>query len=126
MTDKEYEKQKKRIQKLIRKWVKRLGLGWWKIDFNYHRELRNEPTNYNPNGEWNCPMATGSDFYYLTASVDVYLSVIKDVSDELLEECFLHEMMHIFLKPMSTGKTAKEEELVATKLARAFIWSQKD
>lgn len=129
MTDKEYEQQKNRIRKLIKKWVKPLGLNWWRIDFEYKRENKSilESTNYSPkdiNGNWVCAMDTRADPYYLTACVTCYLPVLVNVDDEDLEEYFLHELMHIFLRPMRHKKTANEEELVATKLAQAFIWSQ--
>jgi hypothetical protein len=128
MTDKEYRIQKARIRKLIKKWVKPLGLGWWRVTFDYHREQPPSNTDYAPksvNGTWVSAMTTMADPYYLTATIDCYLNVLKDCKDDDLEEYFVHELMHVLLSPMHHKKKAAEEELVATKLAQAVIWTNK-
>jgi hypothetical protein len=128
MNDKEYETQKGRIKKLTAKWVKAIGLGWYKINIEYIREEKQpENTDYSPkviDGKWVTALDTSCDPYYLTAQIRCYLPILKDMDDEDLEEYFLHELMHIFLSPMHTKAKAKEEELVCTKLAQAFVWSQ--
>lgn len=130
MTDREYEFEKKRIRKLIKKWVKPIGLDWWTINFVFERQEKNpyEKFDYSPkdiNGIWACAMDTRADPYYLTATITCYLPILKNIDDSDLEEYFLHELMHVFLRPMHNKQTAKEEELVATKLAQAFVWSKK-
>ena len=129
MTDKEYEFQKKRIRRLIKKWIKPIGLNWWKIDIEYDRGIRDDNSNpaYSPKvvkGKWVTMMETNCDPYYLKANIVCYLPDVARIEDEELEETFLHELMHIFLSPMKSKQKAKEEELVATKLAQAFIWSK--
>jgi len=129
MTDKEYRQQKQRVRKLIKKWVRPLGLNWWRIDFAYERINKHEgqPT-YAPmdvGGYFEVVMETRCDPYYLKAHITVYLQVTQDLDDDDLEQSFLHELMHVFLSPMKTKQKAGEEELVATKLAQAFMWSSK-
>lgn len=128
MTDKEYKQQKERVRKLIKRWVRPLGLNWWKIDFVYERsEKTQDDTDYSPKaikGKWTCALDTSCDPYYLTAEIRAFLPILQDINDEDLEEYFVHELMHVFLSPMHSKKTAKEEEQVATKLAQAFIWSR--
>jgi len=131
MTDKGYNLQLKRVRALKKKWFSKLGMGWWKIDINYYDIPRKADlkTAYSPkimNGYWESAMVTCCDPFYLTASIEVYTPIIKNMSDEELEETFLHECMHIFLSPMHAQKTADQEEQVATRLARAFIWSTKN
>jgi len=70
-------------------------------------------------------MATRADYNYLQATIIAYLPQVKELTDDDLEETYLHECMHILLSPMKHKSLAKEEELVATQLARAFIWSKK-
>jgi hypothetical protein len=131
MTDKEYEKQKRRIRKLIKKWVKPLGLHWWRMDFAYRRDANtNHTASYSPklngNGnQWVVVMDTSADPYYRKGLITVYLPELQDMPDDELEECFLHELMHVFLSPMHNQKVAKEEESVAQSLALAFIWINK-
>lgn len=127
MTDKEYKREKQRIQKLIEKWVRPIGLGWWRIKFEYEREEPDsrEKTAYAPKvvGDyWRSVMVTTCDPNYLRASVVSYLTQTRNIDDEELEETFVHELMHIFLAPMSHEDHAAEEERVATLLARGFIY----
>lgn len=128
MNDREYTKQKTRVRKLIKKWVKALGFGWWQMEFAYCRESKHdtEPTAYSPKlsgNRWVTIMETGSDPYYKKAMITVYIPEIVDLGDDELEEVFLHELMHVFLSPMKDRKHAKEEEFVAQSLAQAFIWA---
>ena len=48
MKDKEYDKQKKRVEKLFWKWRTPLGLGWWKIDLRYSDIKSESETIYAP------------------------------------------------------------------------------
>jgi hypothetical protein len=129
MNDKEYREQKERIRKLVKKWCRTLGLRWWTIDFIYHRDRKdpNEKSVYSPialQGMWETAFSVHSDAYYLTASVDCYLPILAQITDDKLEPMFLHEMMHIFLSRLHSKKKDEEEELVATQLANAILWSR--
>lgn len=127
MTDKEYREQKKRIELLIKKWVRVLGLNWWKLTYVYVRGTNdNADTNYAPftgkNNQFTCIMDVTTDYYYKTATICFYLETIKEYDD--IEAYFVHELMHIFLKPVQTKHKHAEEELVATQLADAIIWAR--
>ena len=125
MKEIEYKKQKNRVEKLFWKWRTPLGLGWWKIELHYSDEESKSELTYAPpdiDTKYTCIFDVHSDYYYNTATITAYLPIVKNVKDEDLERYFLHEMMHILLRPMKHKDTAKEEELVATKLADAFGW----
>lgn len=127
MTDKEYREQKKRIKVLIDKWINPLGLNWWELTYGYVRGTNDSAeTNYAPfagkNRQFTCIMEVSTDYYYKTANIDFYLETIKGYED--IERYFVHELMHIFLKPLQSKGKYDEEELVATHLANAFIWSR--
>lgn len=125
MTDKEYEAQKKRIRYLTAKWVKTLGLGWWRIDIAYDRNPpAREGYEYSPSDSqnWDVAMTCVSDPNYCKALITFYCSVTKGLSDSDLEEAFLHELMHIMVSPMRSKQKAGEEERVATLLARGILW----
>lgn len=126
MTEKQIEKQKKRITKLANKWLSILGLRHWKIYFIFEKEKEKPETKYKP-GElkivgdvWDIVMTTQVDPYYLEAKITVYLPTIKEFDDDEVEESFLHECCHIMVSPISRPNKPKEEELVATTLARAI------
>lgn len=126
MTKKELNIQKRRVQRLADKWIQPLGLGWWRIDLLYSTEVdRSGMTTYQPadiGGTYETVFAVGTDHNYMIARITAILPVIAQIEDERLEEYFVHELMHIFLRPMRTKQCAGEEEQVATRLARAFLW----
>lgn len=129
MTDREYKQQKARIRVLIDKWTKPLGLRWWRIEYVYCREKRDESESsaYRPpqvGNNWMTAFATIADPYYLSATITAYFPTLIDLSDEDLEEYFIHELMHVLLSPMHHKSTQKEEEQVATRLAQSFMWTK--
>lgn len=124
MTDKDFNTQKQRIRKLIKKWHKTLGLNWFRIEYVYSRERHSDgPSNYEPEGDWDTAADCLADANYLTATITFYLPNLVNIKDDELEEIYLHECMHVFLKPMQTKQKAAEEERVATMLARAMVWA---
>lgn len=131
MTNQEYQHELRRVRKLKKKWIANLGLRRWSLAFHYYQERKSpsESMSYSPknvNGVWECAMDTTCDPYYQDAAISIYLPVCKDLDDAQLELTFLHECMHILLSWMHHPKTAKEEELVATTLAQAFVWTSKE
>lgn len=128
MTDKEYREQKRRVELLIKKWVQPLGLNWWELTYVWVRGSHDpaEVTNYAPfsgrQGEYTCIMDVSTDYYYKTATIRFFLETIREYDD--IERYFVHELMHIFLKPMQSKGKYAEEELIATHLANAFIWTR--
>lgn len=122
MTDKEYLQQKRRVEKLAKYWVNRIGLGWWRIDFHYIRDGWEEPSTIE---YFNTLMLTRSDWTYRLASIQINVVKLVDVGDELLEECFVHELCHILINAMSTPTKRNEEEFTATTVAKGFIGLKK-
>lgn len=126
MNDKEYRKQRKRVKDLVKKWHHKLGMSWWKVDYVYERDTKKERnTNYDcANIDSEVVADTTTDFWYGWATITFYLPVVSGRTDDELEEDLLHEYMHVFVKPLQDENRSKEEELVVTRLARAFIWSK--
>jgi len=119
MIDEEYVAQKKRVQKLISKWVKPIGLGYWTIRFDWYSELLPSETATELD---RVVMVCHADWRYLNATIQVNLCEVGRQSDEDLERIFVHELMHIFLNEMRE-QGIQHEERVAEQLAKAFIWS---
>ena len=118
-------KEKNRVIEMANKWFNLLNLYQWKISFVF--EVKREiETTYRP-GElkmvedtWEIAMTTQVDPYYLQARITVWLPVTADMDDNELEETFLHECIHIMVSPISKPSKSKEEELVATTIARGI------
>jgi len=120
MNDAEFDVQKARIGKLIERWVKPIGLGWWALDFAYVRDDfqvdgKNEPETI---------MSTSARWRYLTATISCNMPRVAEQSDDKLERQFVHELTHVFVNECrEDGKDwLDHEERVATTLADAFLW----
>lgn len=123
MDDAEYEAQKARVQRLIAKWVRPIGLGWWQINMEWtraHGERRDD--------DFEVKFVCRADWRYALANITVYLPGIAGVTDDDLERMFVHELMHVFLCEMrvtdedGARKQRDHEERVATMLANGFMW----
>lgn len=124
MTDKEYNEQRTRVRKLIKKWHQTLGLNWWRLKYEFKREKSEKDSD--DDKDWATTARCIASPNYLDATIIFYLPEIATMDDNELEETVLHEMMHVFLSPMSTKEKDDEEERVATTLARAFIYTYLD
>ena len=124
MTDKEYNAQRTRVRKIIKKWHQSLGLNWWRVTYTFKREKAERENDEDK--DWATTAKCIASPNYLDATIIFYLPEVATMPDEELEETVLHEMMHIFLSPMSTKEKDDQEELVATTLARAFTFAAND
>ena len=116
MNDAQIEEIKERIGPLINRWVRPLGLMWWNIDVEYHRENRPDDPD--------CAMDCAVRWEYMRAIIGVYPSA-HSMADERLEASFLHELQHIFLnetREWERGNAMHHEEHVAQMYTKAFLW----
>lgn len=135
MNDVEFAAQMTRLRKLADKWVKPIGLGWWRVEAEYERDSGNyhvdgEPS---PNGVANIK----ADWRYMHATITFNMLRVAEQDDEHLEWIYVHELMHIFLNETRDLKgdgqltTVRDdwlnhEERIASTLAHAFIWIRND
>ena len=124
MTDDEYETQKARIAPLIERWVKPLGLGWWKIDIAYRRERFDPKGDGERFSEGEVLGKCWANWRYGEACITLSMPAVADLKDDELETAFLHELMHVFLN--ETREAGDDwlchEERVASTLTKAFLW----
>jgi hypothetical protein len=130
VTDREYNEQKRRIQALIKKWVRPLGLGWWQIDFTYNRDGLESKR-----GDRDCVGSCDADWEYLRAYVSFNLPKLAEMDNDDAERVFVHELCHIFVNEMRMwgdreiesekhDEAMHHEERVVTQLANAFLWAR--
>lgn len=120
MTDAEFEACKQRVTALLEKWTKVIGLGWWRISHDFHRE---EDTEHEGAGSVGARCAVY--WQYLEAHIDWFCPTLVDLKDDALENCVVHELMHIFVREMredAESEGVDHEERVCTTLANGFIW----
>jgi predicted oxidoreductase len=109
-----------RIKALAEKWLKPLGLLWWrKIEFVYYEDRG----HFKKEGHTESVMITYASWPYLEAVVEVNLYAIAEADDETLEYYFVHEMVHILTDEIVSGKKREDNvERGVTQIARAFLW----
>jgi len=126
MDDKAYRAQKARVEALIEKWVKPVGLGYWRLTFSWYREpLPPYPGKQAPSAPDVVLMDVRADWRYNQAFIRVCLPEVAELDDDHLEWAFVHELMHVFLNEMryyGDDGRKEHEERVASHLASAFIW----
>lgn len=100
MTDKEYEKQKKRVQRYINKWFDAMGLGWFRVEMVWSRERAEDaPTT---------DARTYTHWQYRDSSITWFLPAIADCDNEYLEGIVVHEFSHILLAPLLSVDEEKD------------------
>jgi hypothetical protein len=99
VTDKEYNTQKKRVQKYIDRWLTTLGLRWFRIDFVWEREH-----------DGDCAARTLSSWQYKDATVTWYLPKIASISDDLLEQTVVHEFTHVLLSGLAQNAIDRDSD----------------
>lgn len=121
MTDKEYRKQKKRVQKYIDKWFTAMGMGWFQVTMTWNRERDAD----NPN----TAARTISNWQYRNAEIIWFVPTIPDQDDDFLEGIVVHEFTHVLLSPLLLVDNKEDlplqHEYATECVARAIQWARK-
>lgn len=131
MTDGEYKKQKRRIQKLADRWLPALGLDQWHLDLAYKREgIAASAEDAAEN--WQCNAQARVKWEYQRATLSFNMLSMEDYDDKELERLFVHECCHALVAEMREWGTEamtkdfadhalKHEERVVACLTEAFL-----
>lgn len=131
MTDKDFNREHARVDKLLKIWTAQLGLRWWKIHARFHRSGDRMDARKDDDGY--CTVArTTVQWQYLTAHIDWDLSQLVGCADEKVESYVVHELCHVLVRELRCDGGPSEhrteivnhEERVVTTLASAFIWTR--
>jgi hypothetical protein len=121
MKAKQFKAQKRRVKTLIDKWLRPLGLLWWRTEIAYHDKAAKSKCL--PDHE--LLFSTDAQWQYRQAWIDAYLPRVAEQSDEDLEYQVVHELCHILVAELQTCPDADKQahtEHVVTALAHAFLW----
>jgi hypothetical protein len=120
MNDKEYAKQKKRVQKYIDKWFDTMGLKWFRVTMDWVRERDND----NPG----TAARTTTHWQYRQAWIQWFVPSLAENDDEFLENIIIHEFTHILLSPLllvdSKEDLPLQHEYATETVARAIQWAR--
>lgn len=118
LNDAEAKKQKKRILQLERIWLSLLSLDHYLIRNEWNRGAIPDF----PDSKDNITAATTVCMWeYEEATIRWNLSAVADLDDDRLEFITVHELMHVLLAPLHAKRPRDIEELVCTRVAKAFI-----
>jgi hypothetical protein len=121
MDDAAFTALKDKLETILRRWVKPIGLGWWDIEGHYHRD--DYPYPGEEAGRTSLAICR-PNWSYMEADILFNMPALNGKSDKDLEHIVVHELMHIFLNEMHESGV-EHEERVATTLENAFLWLQR-
>jgi hypothetical protein len=114
--------KKKQIESLFKKWITRLGLGWWRVDISFYNDPQSIIDHFGVNDDDTLVVArTYTHWIYGKAEIHVNLPVIEKLSDDETERVIVHELLHILVNEMREDEIHHEERVV-TQLTKAIFW----
>lgn len=120
MNDKDYKIQKARVQKLIDKWFKPLGMGWFQVTMTWQRERDEKQPR--------TAAKTITSWQYRNAEIIWFVPAIPDNDDDFLEGIVVHEFTHILLAPLLAvdheDDLPLQHEYATECVARAIKWAR--
>lgn len=121
MTDKKFTELKKKVDKILDKWVPVIGLSGHRLRYKYLREF---------NSNKYLIAQVFPLWQYKHHTIEFFMPSIEDIDDSELEEDILHELVHILIAPASgndapENKAESEVREYATQcLTYAIIWAR--
>ena len=114
MTDREYTVEKRRIAKLLQKWLAIFPLTGWEI----HTEIVRGSGGYEDNGTVMAHVVT--TWARMRAWITIFAEETYALVEERLEETIIHELCHIMVAEIAPEEKNDHEERVVTMLTTAF------
>lgn len=125
MKDAEFNALKAKLKALSFKWAERMGLGWYRLHFEWMREYA-----YSTSSDRRDTAAeTKSYWQYREATITFYLEKLAVFDDDVLEETIIHELAHILVCPnedFSDDARSQQTEYMTTCVAKAVKWAYDD
>ena len=127
MDDATYRRQTERIQALVRKWHRPLGLDTWRVQYDYDRTGDAMPAE-NVREGYTVLAHTECNWPYRRARITFNVAVVADIEDDQeddLEEQVVHELAHLLVAELVEDDKREDAhhhlERVVVDLARAFV-----
>lgn len=121
MKDKEYQKQRARLQKRVPYWISLItALAPWRIHCVYCDTPTDMPQGDEPSTTYDKVIAkVSSDWRYLDAIIHWNMETIKMMDDDELDRVITHELSHIIVNEMRE-EHIHHEERVCTELGNSI------
>jgi malate synthase len=113
MTDKEFRKQKARVEVVWKKWAEALHLDHYYVSITWERKFEGDQKHW--------LASTQADWEYRQMFVYFYLPKIESMDDVQLDNLVLHEVAHMLNSPAKTSELDSAKlELATENVARAI------
>lgn len=93
MSDKEYNQLKKKINLILSKWVRPMGIGWYSVSYIWARDKDGDTAARVDYSLW----------MYKKFSITFFMHTLNDLDDKTLEDSIVHELCHILLAPLANN-----------------------
>lgn len=123
LTERQHEQQRKRLSRLLRPWVKRLGLHDWEAKVIVSKDALGTPTL---GSQISSVLACCyPSWMYKSTYIEFSGPSLLNLDDDDLERAIVHELFHCKVDEMSKndGIPDPHEERVVTELTDAAIWT---
>jgi hypothetical protein len=119
--DRDYDALKSKLKAMSHKWADRMGLGWYRLNFEWVRDYNEEVRDR----AGQCH----SSWQYREATITFYLAKLIGFEDSVIEETVVHELAHCLASPLedlSSDMAAQQTEYCTTLIAKAVKWAYDD
>ncbi len=95
MTDKDFNLQRKRVKKILHKWINQMGMKWFHFDIEYFRV-------YDETSRGCAAKAIYDRWMYRDFELHFFLPAIDDLKDDDdVERVIIHELTHCLTAPLA-------------------------
>lgn len=115
------DEAKQLIKKYLDKWMTPLGLMWWKTTVVYYDDPAEIIKHFRTDDNMLVLAVTFADWKYMEATIEINLPAWTSLEERDIEECVVHELMHILVNEMREGEIHHEERVVSG-LTKAVFW----
>lgn len=124
MNDREFERQKRRVIRLMVKWRELMRLDGWRDDLMFRDRERDDVAA--AGGLYTVGMDTTVAWPYRKYLINVYLPCFPHKTDDEVEELVVHELMHVMLGPLEGADVSTAVmESVTTDLEMALLYAHR-
>lgn len=121
MKKKTLKREKKRCQRLLKPWIRALGLDYWEYEFIYYRDETDY--QYDTNTSGNGIAVVWVQWEYLRFKVAINVPMIRHMSDDRLRRVLVHELCHVLVEETKEpDENNKHNERVVTNLQKVLFW----
>jgi len=126
------EREKARVEALIKRWQTPMGLGYWRIDRTYWQTAAEFRAWDKDQDDDNTVLVACPDWRYMQCTIHVNCEATAELSDWALEQDIVHELAHCHIDELRwlfaevTPDVRNHIEHVTEAVAKALVWTRNE